>query len=124
MARFHDEHERAYGFKAPQETVELVNVRVSAVGAIAKPCLREIGSQGTAADAARTATRPGYFAEAGGYVACPGYDRYRLGAGCSVAGPAVVQEIDSTTLLHPGYRAEVDRLGNLLIRKRQEDAPV
>jgi N-methylhydantoinase A len=123
-SRFHDEHERAYGFKAPHEKVELVNVRVSAIGAIAKPRLREIDSHGPAPDAARTATRPVYFAEAAGYVACPVYDRYRLGAGCSFAGPAVVQEMDSTTLLHPGYRAEVDRFGNLLIRKGPGESSV
>jgi N-methylhydantoinase A len=56
-----------------------------------------------------------YFTERGGYADTPVYDRYGLGAGEVVAGPAVVEELDSTTVVHPGYRATVDRYGNLLI---------
>ena len=47
---------------------------------------------------------------------CPSYDRYRLPAGGAIEGPAIVEEIDSTTVIHPGFRAGVDRFGNLLIR--------
>ncbi|HVA86511.1 MAG TPA: hypothetical protein VNF73_09380, partial [Candidatus Saccharimonadales bacterium] len=61
--------------------------------------------------------RPVYFAESNGYVDCPIYDRYHLGAECSVAGPAVIEEFDSTTVIQPGYRAIVDRFGNLLQRR-------
>jgi N-methylhydantoinase A len=63
------------------------------------------------------ARRPVYFAETGGYGDCPIYDRYRLRAGNVVAGPAIVEEFDSTTVIHPGYAATVDRYGNLLIRR-------
>ncbi|HUW08878.1 MAG TPA: hydantoinase B/oxoprolinase family protein [Anaerolineae bacterium] len=48
---------------------------------------------------------------------CRIFDRYHLDAGCTIVGPAVVEEIDSTTVIHPGYRAEVDRLANLLLTK-------
>ena len=66
--------------------------------------------------AARSARCAGvYFAEAGGFVDCPSYDRYRLPAGGVIEGPAIVEEMDSTTVIHPGFRAEVDRYGNLLI---------
>ncbi len=51
----------------------------------------------------------------GDFVECPVYDRRRLGAGHVIAGPAVVEQFDSTTLIHPGQRAEVDDLGFLLI---------
>ena len=57
-----------------------------------------------------------FFAEAGGFTDCPSYDRYRLPARGVVEGPAIVEEMDSTTVIHPGFRAEVDRYGNLLIR--------
>jgi N-methylhydantoinase A len=61
--------------------------------------------------------RPVYFAESDGYVDCPIYDRYALPAGATFAGPAVVEEFDSTTVLHPGYVLLVDETGNLLIER-------
>jgi len=38
-----------------------------------------------------------------------------MGAGCVIEGPAVVEEIDSTTVIHPGYQAQVDTFGNLIL---------
>jgi N-methylhydantoinase A len=67
------------------------------------------------AEAAKKATRPVYFGEAGRFVDCPIYDRYQLTAGTVVLGPAVVEEFDSTTVIHPGYQARVDDVGNLLL---------
>jgi N-methylhydantoinase A len=58
-----------------------------------------------------------YFAEADGYVDCPIYDRYALGAGVRLAGPAVVEEFDSTTVVHPGYAVRVDDRANLFIER-------
>ena len=62
-------------------------------------------------------TRSVYFAETGGFVDCPIYDRYQFHANTTIDGPAIVAEMDSTTLIHPGYKASVDDIGNLLIRK-------
>ena len=61
--------------------------------------------------------RPVYFAEAGDYVDCPIYDRYALAAGAALAGPAVVEEFDSTTVVHPGFALRVDDVGNLVIER-------
>ena len=66
-------------------------------------------------EAALRAVRQVYFAEAGGFVDCPSYDRYRLPADGVIEGLAIVEEMDSTTVIHPDFRAEVDRYGNLLI---------
>jgi N-methylhydantoinase A len=115
VSQFHQEHDRAYGYSAPTEPVEFVNLRLSAIGRIAKPRLREVAGRGTDAASARKGTRQVYFAESGGYVECVIFDRYRLGKGCTIEGPAIVEEIDSTTVIHPGYRAEVDRFGNLIL---------
>jgi len=60
-----------------------------------------------------------FFAEAGGFVDCPSYNRYQLAAGGVIEGPAIVEEMDSTTVIHPGFLAEVDRYGNLLIRAKK-----
>ena len=114
---FHIEHDRAYGYSAPEEPVEFVNLRLTALGKIAKPRLRELERNNTNAMAAQKATRSVYFAESDGYVECPIYDRYRLGPGGVLEGPAIVEEIDSTTVIHPGYQAQVDKFGNLILTR-------
>ena len=118
LQHFHAEHERTYGFAAPGEPVEFVTLRLTAVGAIAKPRLRELPQRSGDGEATPRAVRQVYFAEAGGFVNCPSYDRYQLAAGAMIEGPAIIEEMDSTTVLHPGFRADVDRYGNLLIRTR------
>jgi N-methylhydantoinase A len=56
-----------------------------------------------------------YFAGAG-WRACPCLDREQLGVGGVVTGPAIVEQLDATTVVPPGRRATVDRVGNLVIR--------
>src|SRR6185436_16634827 len=110
--RFHREHDRTYGFAAPAEPVELVSVRLTTIGRIEKPPQRPLEAEG---DAGPKSTRPVLFAESEGYVDCPIYDRYALPAGARLAGPAVVEEFDSTTVVHPGFAVSVDDAGNLVI---------
>ena len=112
---FLKEHDRAYGFSAPNEPVELVNLRLTAIGKITKPKSRELGSVGGDLDDAQKGMRSVYFAETEGYIDCPVYDRYQLRAGQLLVGPAIVVELDSTSVIHPGYEARVDRFGNLVI---------
>jgi N-methylhydantoinase A len=112
VAGFHGEHDRAYGFSAAEEPVELVNLRLTAVGRIAKPQLRRVEPLGAARERGRRAV---YFAESDGHVDCAVYDRYSLGAGAELAGPAIVEELDSTIVVHPGFAARVDEHGNVLI---------
>ena len=113
-ARFHAEHDRVYGFSAESEPIECVSLRLTTVGRIAKPPPRSLARGGATEPKAR---RQVYFAEAGGYVDCPIHDRYVLGAGAQLSGPAVVEEFDSTTVVHPGYRLRVDDRGNLIIER-------
>ena len=112
--RFHQEHDRTYGFSAPEEPVEVVSLRLTSVGAIRKPPARPLAHGGPAEP---KETRPVYFAEASGFVDCPIYDRYALPAGATFAGPAIVEEFDSTTVVHPGFDVRVDDLGNLVIER-------
>lgn len=117
LEQFHIEHDRAYGYSASEEPVEFVNLRLTAIGKIAKPRLRELEGDNTDIAAAQKAVRSVYFAESDGYVECPIYDRYLLGPDCVLTGPAIVEEIDSTTVIHPGYSAQVDRFGNLILTR-------
>jgi len=112
-ADFHGAHAQAYGFSAPAEPVECAALRLKAIGRIPRPSLRRAGPGRGAGEKER---RPVYFAEAGGYADCPIWDRGDLGEGDRVQGPAVVEEMDSTTVIHPGCQAAVDGFGNLLLR--------
>ena len=113
LEQFHRTHDRAYGFSAPGEDVELVSVRLSAIGQIAKPALAPLAK--AAKEATAKGQRPVYFAENEGYVDCPVYDRYALGAGAMVQGPAIVEEIDSTTVVHPQYQVRIDDFGQMVL---------
>ena len=90
---------------------------LSAIGVSRGPRSREIAGSGGDLAAALKTSRAVYFAESGGPVDCPVYDRYGLGPDFEVRGPAIVEEVDSTTVIHPGYGAEVDRYGNLFLRR-------
>ncbi len=114
VAAFHDEHRTLYGYDFrddPRQEVEWVNVRVTGIGPIRKPELREV-TPGTGAANAVTGSRRIFFDD---WVEATIYDRAALGAGDVVEGPAVVEEFSSTVPLHPGFRAEVDSFGNLVI---------
>jgi N-methylhydantoinase A len=116
---FHREHERAYGYSAPAEPVEWVNIRLTVRGSIAKPKLRDWTREGSVR-AAQKASRSVFFAECNGSVSCPVYDRYLLPAGTVVEGPAIIEELDSTTVIHPGYKGRVDRFGNVLLEPARD----
>ena len=118
---FHREHHRAYGFAAPEEPTELVTLRVAAVGRMPRPRLRPAPRASSGPTVARV--RPVYFDEAGDFVRCSIYDRYALTAGLRLEGPAIIEELDSTCVLHPGYTATVDELGNLLLMVAGADVP-
>ncbi len=114
LERFHAEHDRTYGFAAPGEPVEVVSLRLTSVGRIEKPPLRHLAPGSAPAPKGH---RPVYFAEAGDYVECPIHDRYALPAGATFRGPAIVEEFDSTTVVHPGFSVRVDDVGNLVIER-------
>jgi len=73
---------------------------------------------GSGAETARTGTRRAHFDDWGDVAT---YDRSRLGTGDTIDGPAVIEEFGSTVPLHPGFRAEVDRYGNLRIERATKD---
>ena len=117
---FHDAHRALYGYDFAadaRQQVEWVNLRVSGIGPITRPELRELPARpGAAADRARTGTRPVCF-DGDGYVDTAIYWRPDLATGDQIAGPAVVEEFGATIPLHPGFHARVDPLGNLVITR-------
>ena len=60
--------------------------------------------------------RPAWFSELGGFVATPVYARARLSAGFEVAGPALIEEAETTSVIGPDAVAALDDFGNLVMR--------
>ena len=112
--RFEAAHMKRYGFTADSDPVELVTLRVEAIGLVDKldPSIRAIG---TLAAAEPVSSRDVWMPEAGGWVCCPVYARRGLPAGRRLNGPAILEQMDTTTLLPPGSEARVDRSGNLIV---------
>jgi N-methylhydantoinase A len=94
--------------------IEALNWRVTVAGP--RPTLPRVGSaEGSGRAPAEKGRRPAYFAEAGGFVPTPVYDRYALRPSTTLAGPAIVEERESTLVLGPGARAQVDDDGLLRV---------
>ena len=110
---FHDLHQQLYAHHHPTKPVEFVSGRVAAIGLMAAPQLTPSATRG--GQAISQETRPVYFDETEGFVDAAIYNRDALGPGDQFAGPAVVEQIDTTTVIHPGQRAAVDDVGNLMI---------
>jgi N-methylhydantoinase A len=110
---FHRRHESLYTFAQEDTPVEIVNLRVDALGVFSRPQLPEL-PRGGEPGAAIVGHQP--IALASGRTNAPIYDRARLGAGDRIAGPAILTQLDATTLLLPGQTAEVHRFGALVIR--------
>jgi N-methylhydantoinase A len=111
--RFNALHEQLYGFRMPDTAAEIVNLRAVATGDLPKPELPEAELGGE--DASGAIVEQGEILFAGERRPTPIYDRGALRPGNRFAGPAIVTEFDSTTVVLPGYLAEVDRYSNILI---------
>src|SRR5438067_426573 len=110
----HAVHERLYGYARAQQPVEFVNFRAVHTYPLPRPVVTPAArSNGTLADA-RLAERRAYF---GGFVSTAIYERARLPLGARLAGPAIVEQSDTTTVIPPGVTALVDDAGNLRLRK-------
>ena len=60
-------------------------------------------------------SRSVFFPEAGGFVNCPVHDRYSLGYGDVIHGPAIIEERESTIVLIPGSSAVADKYSNIMV---------
>jgi N-methylhydantoinase A len=113
--RFHDVHDRLYGYSLPEAPLELVNVRALVVGLTPKPPLPEV-APGRAPEALRY-HRPVWIAEERAFVLTPVYDGEGLGSGAQLEGPAIVELPTTTVVLSPGWRCETDRHGSFLLER-------
>jgi N-methylhydantoinase A len=114
VEQFNAIHDRTYGFQL-DSVVEVVNLRAVGIGRVTKIELPE-GEPG-AADASSAHAGETQIYRNGEWQPAQLYDRSKLKPGMQVAGPAIVTELDSTTVVLPGHTATVDRYFNLLINR-------
>jgi N-methylhydantoinase A len=112
---FHRLHEQLYTFADRDAAVEIVNLRVKALGLVDKLELPRLASADHTEPAA-TAARQVYFPESG-FSEVPVYARSDLLAGHVIMGPAIVDQLDTTTVIFPGQRARVDEFGHFIISR-------
>jgi N-methylhydantoinase A len=112
-ASFDEIYAARYGYAQPAEPVEVVTWKLSAIGGAPRVALAKAAT--TSETSPLKSRRRAYFPEIGGWVDCPIYDRYHLAAGLQIAGPAIVEERESTSVLPPGTLATVDEYANLIV---------
>jgi N-methylhydantoinase A len=114
--RFNGLHEQLYGFRMPGTASEIVNLRAIGSGAVPKPEL-PVGELGDA-DSSGAVAEEHEIVFRGERLPTKIYDRAKLAPGNRFDGPAIVTEFDSTTVVLPGYAAEVDVNFNILINPK------
>ena len=110
---FHQEHEREFAFRQDDQPVEIYQLLLSAVGKTPKPAFIP-ATELNAAPGSPISTREVYFGDAG-WLDTPVFDRSRLPAGATFPGPAIIDQLDSTTVVPPRTTAEIDGWGNIRI---------
>ncbi len=112
---FESAYEKRYRFVGRGEEIEVTTWRLTAEGASDRIELPRFERSVDSESEAIREVRRAYFPEAGGLVDASVYDRYSLFPGAAIAGPAVVEERESTTVLPPEMSARMDEFGNLLV---------
>ena len=117
-AGFEAVYRTLYGRNPLGVAIEDLNWRLVASGpdpeAATTGGVKRDGARPAVIEARASKTRTAYFPEAGGFVATPVYDRYALAPGATFEGPAIVEERESTTIIGPGARVQVDAARTLV----------
>jgi len=116
---FHRKHEKIYSYCHPDRTVEIVNIRIKAVGIGQKMRVRKM-------PLGISSSRSSFFKEQtiffdGKKTVTPVYSRATLNSGNTIIGPALIADNDSTVLLPPSFGLEVDLFQNLIIKEKTHE---
>jgi N-methylhydantoinase A len=110
---FHEQHEREFAFSQVGAPVEIYQLHLAAIGKTPKPSFRPHERTGQM-PSSPAELRQVYFGETG-WVETPVYDRDTLPAGAKFSGPAIINQLDSTTVVPPNTHAEIDEWLNIRI---------
>ena len=120
LRRFGDDfgrhHRASYGYEMSADTVEIITLRLTAIGFRLKP--EFLQEPATSEDPARAYKSHRRVFMDGAFLEIPIYERGKLKSGMRVRAPAIVEQVNSTTVLFPGYELTVDVYRNLLIERQ------
>ena len=109
---FDERHVQQYGTRATDQRVEIVNYHLTAKLPLPRPLPRKLSVRGESPDSALKGFRKAFF---DAWIDTPVYARDRLGYGHHLVGPAIIEQVDSTIVIHPKQKARVDEFGNVII---------
>lgn len=110
---FDEEHRKMFGHTAPQEPVEIISYRVRGIGRVPPVELPKFAPTGAPLAGAIREMRIARFN--GASVECPVYQRELLDVGAIFSGPAIVDQLDCTSVIPPGQHVRVDEYRNMII---------
>jgi len=116
---FHRRHEQLYTYSERHSTVEVVNIESTVYGRVEKP-ERMALPKGKPVASALKGHRDAVFSADGKRVKTPVYDGGLLGAGAKIAGPAIIEEVTTTIVIEPGWKAVLDQSGSYLITRARK----
>lgn len=108
-------HQRLYGFVAEGDAIQMVTYRLQATGSVPKADHPKFPHAGPDASAALTGSRPVWMRDAGGFVETPIFARDLLLPGNVIQGPAIIDQLDTTTVVPPDMVATVDPYKTLIL---------
>jgi N-methylhydantoinase A len=117
VAAFHDKHESLYGYAMRGTPIELINLRLTALGRTDKPALEQSSSGGEDPSHARKASRQAFFD--GDFREVDVFDGLALKRDNRVVGPAIVEQPTTTVVVTSGYDLTVDAYGNYVLQPKQ-----
>ncbi len=112
---FEKAHHQVYGYIAPEEPIQAVTFRIEATGIVKPAEMRAYPNAVAKLADAQMAMRDVWMPERKGFVTCPVYDREKLGPGHRISGPAIVEQMDATTVVLPGQTATIDTYLNMIV---------
>jgi N-methylhydantoinase A len=118
-ARFDTVHEQNSGHKAETEPVELVSLRLISLGLVPQAKLSPGKVSGRKVEQANIGARKVFFGKGHGMLSTQIYSREALEPGHKISGPAIVEQLDTTTVIHPEHQAIIDEYRNLIMREKQ-----
>jgi N-methylhydantoinase A len=113
---FDNKHDALYGYNLPGTNLELVCLRVKAVGLTEKPKFREMPYMGEDASPAVKGQRKIYYGDT--FITVPVYDGRKMGYGHKVSGPAIIEEPTTTIFVTPDFHSTCDTYGNYLLHPK------
>jgi len=124
--RFHPEHNRLFGYSLEEEgtPIELINLRLSSIGKTDKPEFMEESCDGEDPSKAFKRNRGVYLPLKKAFEDVPVYDGHKLAFGNRVEGPAIIEQVNTTTFVTPEYNVLCDRYGSYTMYLKTREAEI